>query len=63
MKQLPDERTMTELLSMGKDLEDRARKVYEMSIAFAQKYQQRLENQSTEKKGSIIPSMQETPNE
>lgn len=63
MKQLPDERTMTELLSMGKDLEDRARKVYEMSIAFAQKYEQRLENQSTEKKGSIIPSMQETPNE
>lgn len=47
MKNLPDERTMSELLSMGKDLEDQARKVYEMSIAFAQKYEQRLENQQT----------------
>ena len=31
---------MTELLSMGKELEDQARKVYEMSESFAQKYQQ-----------------------
>lgn len=61
MKQLPDDRTMTELLSMGKDLEDQARKVYEMSIAFAQKYEQQLENQLTEKKG--VPSMQKKPNE
>lgn len=45
MKKLPDERTMSELLSMGKDLEDQARKVYQMSEAFAQKYEQRLENQ------------------
>ena len=47
MKKLPDERTMSELLSMGKNLEDQARKVYQMSEAFAQKYEQRLENQQT----------------
>ncbi len=45
MKNLPDERTMTELLAMGKDLEDQARKIYQMSEAFAQKYEQQLENQ------------------
>ena len=43
MKQLPDEKTLKELLSMGKDLEDQARKVYQMSEAFAQKYEQRLQ--------------------
>ena len=63
MKKLPDDRTMTELLSMGKDLEDQARKVYEMSEAFAQKYEQRLKNQVAEKEGSNIPSMHKTPNE
>ncbi|MDJ0717513.1 MAG: hypothetical protein QNJ54_25380 [Prochloraceae cyanobacterium] len=63
MKKLPDERTMSELLSMGKDLEDQARKVYEMSEAFAQKYERRLENQQIEQEGSTIPSMQKTPNE
>ena len=63
MKQLPDERTMSELLSMGKDLEDQARKVYEMSIAFAQKYEQRLENQQSKQERSTIPSMPKTPNE
>ena len=63
MKELPDERTMNELLSMGKDLEDQARKVYQMSEAFAQKYEQRLENQATEPKEPTIPSMQKTLNE
>jgi hypothetical protein len=48
MKNLPDERTMSELLSMGKDLKDRARKVDRMSEAYAQKYEQRLENKSKE---------------
>ena len=43
MKQLPDEQTLKELLSMGKDLEDRARKVYQMSEALAQKCD-RLQN-------------------
>lgn len=38
MKQLPDEQTLKELLSMGKDLEEQARKVYQMSEALAQKY-------------------------
>ena len=63
MKKLPDERTMSKLLSMGKDLEDQARKVYEMSEAFAQKYEQRLENQPIKQEGSTTPSMQKTPNE
>ncbi|MEM7590770.1 MAG: hypothetical protein AAF383_04505 [Cyanobacteria bacterium P01_A01_bin.83] len=40
MKQLPDKKTLQELLSMGKDLEDRARKIYQMSEALAQKYEQ-----------------------
>ena len=38
MKQLPDEQTLKELLSMGKDLEEQARLVYQMSEALAQKY-------------------------
>ena len=59
---LPDERTMSELLSMGKDLEDRPRRVYEMRIAFAQKYEQRLGNQQAEP-GSTTLSRQKTPNE
>jgi hypothetical protein len=48
MNKLLDEGTMSELLSMGKNLEDQARKVYQMSKAFAQKYERRLENQSIE---------------
>jgi hypothetical protein len=39
---------MAQLLSMGKELEDQARKVYEMSEAFAQKYEQQLETQSNQ---------------
>ena len=41
MKQLPDEQTLKELLLMGKDLEEQARKVYQMSEALAQKYEQK----------------------
>lgn len=44
MKQLPDEQTLQELLAMGRDLEDRARKVYQMSEALAQKYEQQSSN-------------------
>lgn len=55
MKQLPDEQTLQELLSMGKDLEDRARKVYQMSEALAQKYEpQSLEKQRSEQKETTI---------
>ena len=60
MKNLPDENTLSELLSMGKDLEDQARKVYEMSEAFGQKYEQRIEYQSKEQQES---TMQAIPNE
>lgn len=35
MKQLPDEKTLQKLLSMGKDLEEQARKVYQLSEALA----------------------------
>lgn len=64
MKQLPDEHTLSELLSMGKNLEDQARKVYEMSEAFAQKYEHRLqEQQPNEQERSSIASMQKTLNE
>ena len=40
MNQLPNENAMTELLSMGKELEDKARKVYKMSEFLSQKCQQ-----------------------
>jgi hypothetical protein len=53
MKQLPDDHTMTQLLSMGKDLEDQARKVYEMSEAFAQKYEQQLKTPSNQEVSTI----------
>ncbi len=54
MKQLPDEQTLQELLSMGKDLEDRARKVYQMSEALAQKYDPpSLEKQKSQKEITI----------
>lgn len=57
MKKLPDESTMNELMSMGKDLEDQARKVYQMSEAFAQKYEQRLVNESKEQEKSTIQTI------
>ncbi len=57
MKKLPDDRTMSELLSMGKDLEDQARKVYEMSEAFAQKYEQRLESLLKEPEESTMQTI------
>jgi hypothetical protein len=63
MKQLPDEGTLTELLSMGKDLEAQARKVYELSEAFAQKYEQQLGNKQIQQEGSTISSVQKTTND
>lgn len=42
MRKLPDDRTLAELLEMGKSLEAQSRKVYLMAEAFAQKYEQRL---------------------
>jgi hypothetical protein len=63
MKQLPDEKTLAELLSMGKNLEDQARKVYIMSEAFAQKYEQRLQQQANEKEELTIGLNQNTQNE
>ena len=55
MKQLPDEQTFQELLSMGEDLEQQARKVYQMSEALAQKYgQQSEEKPQSSQKGLTI---------
>ena len=42
MKELPDEKTLAELVELGKSFEDQARKLYEMAEAFAQKYEKRL---------------------
>jgi hypothetical protein len=61
MKQLSDKNNLSELLSIGKNLEDQARKVYEMSEAFAQKYEQRLqEQQPNEQDGSRVALMPKT---
>jgi hypothetical protein len=38
---------------MSNELEDETRKVYKMSITFAQKYERRLENQLKEKNDTI----------
>lgn len=42
MKDLPDEKTLAELVELAKGFEDQCRKVYEMSEAFAQKYEKRI---------------------
>ena len=42
MKELPDEKTLAELVELGKSFEDQARNLYEMAEAFAQKYEKRL---------------------
>ncbi|MEM6611447.1 MAG: hypothetical protein AAF652_04185 [Cyanobacteria bacterium P01_C01_bin.72] len=54
MKQLPDEQTLKELLSMGKDLEEQARKVYQMSEALAQKYEPKSSDQPQSSSQEII---------
>ena len=42
MKELPHEKTLAELVELAKDFEDQCRKLYEMSEAFAQKYEKRI---------------------
>ena len=42
MKELPDEKALAELVELGKSFEEQARKLYEMSEAFTQKYEKRL---------------------
>ncbi|ELP55533.1 MAG: hypothetical protein ACK4YL_12010 [Microcystis sp.] len=49
MKELPDEKTLTELIELGKSFEDQARKLYEMSEAFAQKWENRVGERHLEK--------------
>ena len=49
MKQLPDEKTLLELLQLAKDAEQKARQMSEMGEAFAQKWQYRLTNKTAQK--------------
>ncbi len=42
MKELPDEKTLLELLALAKDFEQKAREMCEMSTALALKYQKRV---------------------
>ncbi len=49
MNKLPDEKTLNELVELGKSFEDQARKLYEMTEAFAQKWEHRLGYRPQEK--------------
>ncbi|MGH2413642.1 MAG: hypothetical protein ACRDEA_08115 [Microcystaceae cyanobacterium] len=42
MKELPDEKTMLEMLELIKECEQGAREIFEMSSAIALKYQRRI---------------------
>ena len=42
MKELPDEKTLAELLEMAKSFSDSARNLYLMAEGFAQKYEHKL---------------------
>lgn len=42
MKELPDEKTLLELLALAKDFEQKAREMCDMSTAIALKYQKRM---------------------
>lgn len=44
MKELPDEKTLLELLELAKAAEEKARELYEMGEAFAQKWESRLKD-------------------
>ena len=49
MNQLPDEKTLLELLQLAKDAEEKAREMSEMGEAFAHKWQYRLTNKTAQK--------------
>jgi len=49
MKELPDEKTLIELVELGKDFENECRKLYEMVEGFAQKWEKRLKDLEAEK--------------
>lgn len=50
MQQLPDEKTLIEILELVREFEQSAREMCEMSIAIAHKYQKKvLANRSTER--------------
>lgn len=42
MKQLPDEKTLLEILELARDFEQSAREMCEMSTAIAHKYQKKV---------------------
>ncbi|MCL1473103.1 hypothetical protein [Argonema antarcticum] len=49
MKELPDEKTLLELLALAKDAERKARKLNELSIAFEEKWKRKLEGKQAAK--------------
>lgn len=42
MKELPDTKTLLELLQLAKEAEDKARKLYEMGVEFRQEWEGKL---------------------
>lgn len=44
MKELPDEKTLIEMLELFKDAENKAREIFELSTAIALKYEQKLQD-------------------
>ncbi len=43
MKELPEEKTLMEMLDVFKDAENKAREIFELSTAIALKYEQKLQ--------------------
>lgn len=43
MKELPDEKTLIEMLELFKDAETKAREIFELSTAIALKYEKKLQ--------------------
>ena len=43
MKELPDEKTLMEMLEVFKDAENKAREIFELSTAIALKYENKLQ--------------------
>ncbi|MGH2415298.1 MAG: hypothetical protein ACRDEA_16740 [Microcystaceae cyanobacterium] len=50
MKELPDEKTLLELLQLAKEGEQKARELDQMGETFAQKWEQKLKNRPVTKK-------------
>lgn len=49
MKELPDEKTLLELVALGKDFEQKARETCDLATEIACKWQRRLEDRQAAK--------------